>query len=230
MLSACTEIDSPISSKDTVLKIETKWLADSNGVKKLMVYNKEYDRSGKLIKLVEYDSLGQAQKIHKYQYSDKEQKETIEYANPVNANALVSKIYSSIDENGKIVTRIETGLLGDTLSTFNYKYDSKGNLVSANAKYTSTQSNILTEYKYNSSGSLENTICKDVVTGHIIKTDSLIYNYQRSTVDKVTTDNLGNVKTIISTSYNKFGKVYKEIENDPNKKIINTYIYEYIFY
>lgn len=230
ILSACTEMENPIATNEKVLKIETKWLADSNGVKKLKIYNKEYDKQGKLIKITEYDSLGQAQKIHNYKYTDSSLTETIEYLNAKDSSSALIKMYCSSTKEGKIISKVEVNFKGDTLARYEFKYDLNGNLVSTIKKYTQSKNTTITEYKYNSAGSLANTIIKDYTTGTVIKADSLIYNYEKQTIDKVTLDDSGNIKTIISASYNKFGKVYKEIENDPNNKIINTYIYEYMYY
>lgn len=231
LLSACSEIDSPISSKDVVLKIETKWLADSKGEKKLMIYNKEYDRNGKLIKLVEYDTHGKAYKVHHFQYEATRSSETIEYLqNDQDNKGKVAVIYSGIDANGRVADKVELSQNGDTLSKHSYKYDETGKLVEAVSNYASSNQNILTQYIYNGFGSLGSTVVKDLTTGNTIKSDSLVYHNAKATIDKLTIDDKGQIRTIVSTSYNKFGKIYKEIENNPNTKIINTYIYEYIYY
>lgn len=231
LLSACSEIDNTISSKDVVLKIETKWLADANGEKKLMIYNKEYDRSGKLIKLVEYDTQGKAYKVHHFHYEANKSRETIEYLqNEDSHKGKVAVIYSGIDAQGRVSDKVEVSDNGDTLSKHSYKYDESGKLVEAVTNHINSNQNILTQYIYNGVGSLGSTVVKDLVTGSTIKSDSLVYHNAKATIDKLTFDNRGQIRTIVSTSYNKFGKVYKEIENDPNTKIISTYIYEYMYY
>lgn len=231
LLSACSEIDSPISSKDVVLKIETKWLADSKGEKKLIIYNKEYDRNGKLIKLVEYDTLGKAYKVHHFQYEATHSSETIEYLqNDQDNKGKVAVIYSGMDSRGRVADKVELSQSGDTLSKHSYKYDESGKLVEAVSNYATSNQNILTQYIYNGFGSLGSTVVKDLTTGNTIKSDSLVYHNAKATIDKLTIDDKGQIRTIVSTSYNKFGKIYKEIENNPNTKIINTYIYEYIYY
>lgn len=231
LLSACSEIDSPISSKDVVLKIETKWLADSNGEKKLMIYKKEYDKNGKLIKLVEYDTHGKAYRVHQFHYEATRSSESIEYLqNDGDIKGRVAVIYSDLDAEGRISDKVEVSLNGDTLSKHTYKYDESGKLVEAVTNNAVSNRNILTQYIYNGFGSLGSTVVKDLATGNTIKSDSLVYHNAKATIDKLTIDDKGQIRTILSTSYNKFGKIYKEIENNPNTKIINTYIYEYIYY
>lgn len=229
ILSACTQMENPIVSNEKILKIETKWLADSNGIKKIKIYNKEFDRAGNLIKIIEFDSTGNSKKIHHFKYTKYDIIETIEYLS-YNEDNVITQILTSINSSGQIIYKTQLKINGDTVSTYYYKYDVKGNLISTTVESNQKENIKIIEYAYNASGSLNSSIEKDCITGSIIRSDSLSYNYNNSTIDRFSFDYFGKIKTIISTSYNKFGKIYKEIENNPNLKTINTYIYEYIYY
>lgn len=230
MLSACAEIDQPFSAADRVLKIETKWLSDSNGNRLLKVLNKEYDKDGRLIRVTEFDSNGTAKLIRKIQYTNASCSETAEYLNSVGSADSV-KLYTSIfNERGNVSKKIEINTIGDTLSISNYKYDNNGNLVYSKLIVSKGNSVTETNYEYNQLGSLSTSIQKDAITGAIQRKDSLVYNNQLSSIDKILMDNDGKYKTIITFIFDKFGKIYKEVENDPTGRIIRTFIYDYIYY
>lgn len=230
IVSACAEIDQPFSAGDRVLKIETKWLSDSNGHRQLKVFNKEYDKEGRLLRVTEFDSNGAAKLIRKIQYTNASCSETAEYLNSVGSADSV-KLYTSIlNEQGNISKKIEINTIGDTLSVSNFKYDENGNLVYSKLIVSKGNSVTETNYEYNQAGSLSTSIQKDAITGAIQRKDSLVYNSQLSSIDKIMMDNNGKCKTIVTFIYDKFGKIYKEVENDPTGKVIRTFIYDYIYY
>lgn len=230
ILSACAEIDQPLGSIDTVVKIETKWLCDANGNKKLIVYNKEYDNSGRLLKVTEYDSIGIAKLVRKIQYDNSGCKETAQYFNTI-GNIDSTKIFNSIvNSDGNISKKVEVNLQGDTVAVSNYRYDGKGNLVYSKSVSLKNKATTETNYEYNQAGSLSTSIQKDGVTGFIQKKDSLVYNSSQSSIDKIVMDSNGTTQVVLTLIYDRFGKIYKEIENNPNGKVIRTFIYDYIYY
>ncbi len=232
ILSACAEIDQPFTAVDSVLKIETKWLCDADGNRQLKIFNKEYDKEGRLIKVTEYDSTGVPKLVRKMQYIDGSSQETATYLGKTGITDSV-KIYNSISNSqGNISQKYETNTSGDTLSVSDYKYDSRGNLVYSKTVISGNMGNSVTEtnYEYNQAGSLATSIQKDALTGTIQRKDSLVYKANLSCFDKIMMDSNGNYRIIITYIYDKFGKIYKEVENDPTGKIIRTFIYDYIYY
>lgn len=229
MLSACAEIDQPFTAVDSVLKIETKWLCDADGNRQLKIFNKEYDKDGRLIKVTEYDSNGSPKLVRKIQYIDGSAQETATYINHIGITDSVKVFNSITNEQGTISKKYEINISGDTLSVSNYKYDLKGNLIYSK---TVIKGNSVTEtnYEYNQAGSLSTTIQKDAITGAIQRKDSLVYRTEFSCFDKIMMDSNGNYRIVITYVYDKFGKIYKEVENDPTGKTIRTFIYDYIYY
>jgi phage antirepressor YoqD-like protein len=232
ILTACAEIDQPFVPGSSVTKIETKWVCDTKGERKLKVYDKEYDKNGKLIKVTEYSETGSISSVKNIQYSNQGSNEVTNFYNSKgNSDSLVYH-KNILNEQGLVSDRIETNGKGDTLSVQKYKYDFLGNIVKSSSSIfvgSEAKNVTVTDYVYNKSGSLSVSVQKDAITGSIQKKDSVVYNGNSNQIEKISFDSNGIAlyRTII---YNKYGKIQKEIETDKTGKIIRTFIYDYIFF
>ena len=79
ILSACNDIENSVNPTQEQVKSEIKWKCDSNGNKLYKIYYKEYDKSGKIIKITEYSDLGKTTSIKVVNYSTETSKETINF-------------------------------------------------------------------------------------------------------------------------------------------------------
>lgn len=230
ILTSCAEIDQPLRNLDRVVKIETKWLSDADGARRLKIYNKEYDKSGHLIKVTEYDSTGAVKIIRKLNYSSAENSEKTEYYNSIGTLDSLKCSYSMKDTTGKVYRSVETNAKGDTVAVLTYKYDSNGNLL--NTIVTNLKGARLTEtnYSYNGAGSLSSTSITNCITGTTHKIDSLVYQTNNKAFNDIVFDATGNMQFITTFTYDKSGLLTGEMQCNTSGKVIQTFIYDYIFY
>lgn len=229
ILTSCTEIDQPLNGIDNVVKIETKWQCDDAGNRHLKIYNKEFDKSGRLVKVTEFDSNGGAKLVRKIRYIESGSTETAEYYNANGEVDSTKYVNTQADSFGNAIRKVETNATGDTLAICKYLYDGQGNLINSVVVSADGKSATATDYFYNQRGSLTTSIQKDAMTGVIQKTDSVVYN-ANSSIDKIMLDESGNLKLINTFFYDASGRIMKECAADASGKIIKTFIYDYIYY
>ncbi len=230
---SCENLSTPIEDNPVLkLKTEKKWKVDPLNDDRLYVVKvKEYDIIGNLVFTQEYNSVGNLNTQSTYTYTDEEssKEEKIIYNQDGSKQNNVVIEYT-FNTNNQIKKKIEYDSSGVVVSVFEYNYDNKGNLIRKDEiKPNGSQQTVDFNYTYNPQGDLIER--KVTSNGNIVNRDSLTYNYNSSSFDVInlnqTTGLIDGKTTFI---YNKKGLINTEIELSSAGKVLNKYIYEYLYY
>lgn len=230
----CDSLDNPTGSviNESIIKTETKWSVNiSNDIKENKIYSKEYDIKGNILTNTNYYESGEIDCKSVFTYED-DKKSTEEKINYDKSGDMLNKTYTEYTYNfeGLILKSVKYNNSGEVENVFNYVYDSDGNLIkkiNANA-VQDTLISIEYSYKFNLNGNIVERISNNLKSPDNIIKDVLIY----SSNNKVEVFNYhgGNLNTVTSYFYNKYGNIFKEIVADSDGNIINKYIYEYTYH
>ncbi len=231
IFSACAEIDNSVENNFKQVKTETKWKCDESGNKLYKIYDKYYNTDGKVNRIVEYSIGGTTLSVKKIDYLGNIGRETTTFYDTSGKldSTTINDNYYNLD--GKISHKVAYDSKGDTSLLYSYSYDNAGKLLSSNcAKFSlGGQTFIEIKYLYDINGSLQERILCDVTTGKQTK-DSLVYKLDNKTIEKISIDSNGGVENIYTYIYNNYALIYKELECSPTGKIINLFIYDYLYY
>ena len=232
IISACNDIENSVNPTQQHVKSETKWKCDANGNKIYKIYVKEYDQKDQIIRITEFDDKGQTSTIKSVDYSDVNSKEILDIYNSKGQVDSTVITLNSYDIKGNITYKITQSISGDTLFAYNYQYDNSGKLISTIGKIKNTVgfSSVEIKYTYNDNGSLKERVQQDLVSGSLQKKDNFNYQLDNKTIEKVTTNSGGGIENIYTYIYNNLGLIYKEFESDPQGKIINLFVYDYMYF
>ncbi len=231
ILSACSDIENSVNPTHQQVKSEIKWKCDNNGNKLYKIYYKEFDNTGNVIKITEYDKNGSILSCKLVSYQDKTSKETVNYFNKIgsiDSTVVTNNLY---DSKGNLVDKNSCTSEGDTLISYSYKYDDAGKLIYSLGKVKASIgfTSIEIKYAYNDNGSLKERIQSDAKSGNFQKKDNFNYKPDNKTIEKITTNSDGS-ENIYTYIYNNLGLIYKEVETDSSVKIINLFIFDYMYF
>lgn len=167
-------------------KLQTKISKDKKG-KLLYRYDHSYDNNGNRIKTVGKDSAGKIIETNYYKYQNGKlaKTETTEYK-----NGKKSSVYHT-DANGNKIYE-ESYENGAKFNSFNYKYDSNGNMIASTTKfYYEGTIDEIHDFKYDVNGNATKITYK-TSDG---KTDVWEYKYDAdgNIIEKIHKDGEGNV-------------------------------------
>jgi hypothetical protein len=231
ILSACSDIQNSVNPANEQVKSEVKWKCDNNGNKLYKIYFKEYDNTGNVTKITEYDKDGSILSIKLVNYAKEVSQETVNYFNKLGSIDSTVMTQNSYDQVGNLINKISYSVAGDTLLTYSYKYDNSGKLIYSLGKVKGSVgfTSVEIKYTYNSNGTLKERIQQDLTSGSLQKQDSFTYKPDNKTIEKITI-NFDGTENIFTYIYNNLGLIYKEIETDSSTKIINLFIYDYMYF
>lgn len=231
ILSACSDIENSVNPTDVQVKSESKWKCDSQGNKLYKLYDKEFDRSNNIVKIIEYNDKGATKSVKTVNYNNYKSNETLNLYDKngnLDSTILTENTY---DVKGNITQKVTQTVAGDTLFSYNYQYDTYGKIVYSLGKIKNNQgfTSVEIKYVYNDNGSLKERIQQDATSGSVLKKDSFKYQPDNKTIEQLTT-NFDGSENIFTYIYNNYGLIYKEVETNSSNKIINMFIYDYTFF
>ncbi len=214
------------------IKNSTKWLVDKDSEKKIAksLY-KEFDRSGKLILLEEFDSVGKIQSRKVITYAKNKKIEDITIYNKNNTQVRSKNIYQ-LNSAGKVIMLISLNRNGDTLKITKYKYDTQGNIIEKKSydKKGKLIDKLFFLYNYDNSGVVTGRSVSDNSNGNFMSRDSMIYRPDIRQVERIRYNSGGKKQISYTYTYDNAGNVRKEIHSDKNGIVIRKYIFEYTYF
>lgn len=229
---SCENITTPanIGNIPQKIKTETKWKVnplDNSKIERVRV--REFDINGNIIVSESFGISGviTSKSVFTYNTLASREEKTIYDSNGGKLKNVIVEYTYNIDN--KVTKKIESDSLGKVLSVQTFAYDEKGNLVK---KLESIDSGIELstnyDYIYNDLGNLVER--KVIHNGNLANRDSLSYNQNNNSLDIVNLNPVGVIESITKYVYAKNGSVQSETESTPQGKILNKYVYEYVYF
>lgn len=230
-LSSCMEDGGPVGSAPARhLQYELKREVDLiTGLSNRIVYEKEYDKQGRMLSFREFYPDGKIEKSIGYTYKDNTATEVIESFDISGAKVSSLTNRKLMDGAGKVLEEKVYGNSGSLENTIKYTYDNNGNV---SRKVTLDKDNkVSTDVKYVYTYKDGTVSRRDVFN---TSSGSLDYyeliKYGNSSFEKTNYNSAGEIEMIYSYTYSPTGFIEFEIVSNKAGQVMAKYQFEYRYF